>query len=220
MKGLLIKDIRLLKNQGKTLFVLLGLMIAITLVLGGSSPMPCSYIIFILSVMGINTISFDEYNNGMPFLFVLPVTKKQYVHEKYLFTLGVLVGSGVIGILVSVALWALGNGEGGVRDILMTCGACMAVSAVFLGVAFPLKFRFEGEKGRMILPVVFGLGWVLFIFLIKGAEKLSGDVWNQVYEMADRLGTAGIIAVLAAVVILFFGASWMISLKIIEKREF
>lgn len=219
MKGLLIKDIRLLKNQGRTLFILLALMIAITFAMSGSSSMPCTCIIFILSILGLNTISYDEYDNGLSFLFVLPVTKKQYVHEKYLFTLGVLVCSAAAGLLISMALWALGGREDSLREIFITCGICAAATAVFLSVAFPLKFKFEGEKGRMIIPVVFGLGGVIIIFLAQQAEKLPAGVRQNLYLAAQKLGTGGVIAVIAGVIILLFSVSWLVSLRIIENRE-
>ena len=41
------------------------------------------YVTFIFTLFTVSTISYDEYDNGYPFLFTLPITRRQYVNEKY-----------------------------------------------------------------------------------------------------------------------------------------
>ena len=79
MKGLFIKDLLLLKNQKRTLplLVLCGIVMS-------ASMQPSSAIIY-LAVLGsmlcTGTISYDEMDHGYSFLFTLPVTRKTYVRE-------------------------------------------------------------------------------------------------------------------------------------------
>ena len=49
------------------------------------------YLTFIGSVFTLSTISYDEFDNGNAFLFSLPITRKLYALEKYVF--GFLTGA-------------------------------------------------------------------------------------------------------------------------------
>ena len=40
------------------------------------------YVTFIFTLFTVSTISYDEYDNGYPFLFTLPITRRQYVNRK------------------------------------------------------------------------------------------------------------------------------------------
>ncbi len=84
MKGLLIKDIKLIKTRG--IFILFVVAAYAVLQLGaGNSEMSVGLTTLILSIFSITSITYDEYDNGMPFLFTLPITRREYVREKYVF---------------------------------------------------------------------------------------------------------------------------------------
>lgn len=93
MKGLLIKDIKLMLKQ-KNFF----LMLIVIAVLMAYAVENASYIIGYLSVVGslftLSSISYDEFDNGNAFLFSLPITRKAYVVEKYGFGLILEAASG------------------------------------------------------------------------------------------------------------------------------
>jgi ABC-type transport system involved in multi-copper enzyme maturation permease subunit len=100
MKGLLIKDIRLMKNMRNSI-----IMIAVSM---GAYMKDVSFIITYLALIGASfttsTMSYDEFDNGYTFLLSLPVTRKGYVLEKYAF--GLLLGGGgwLLGsVIVTVA---------------------------------------------------------------------------------------------------------------------
>ena len=84
MKGLLIKDIHLMKNQGKVLIIMCVLMAIMFGTMNGNIYGAAAYVTFILTLFTVSTISYDEYDNGYLFLFTLPITRKQYINEKYL----------------------------------------------------------------------------------------------------------------------------------------
>ena len=83
MKGLLIKDLKLMKNNGKNLllvFLIIGTMMGI---MTKELYAAVGYVTFIFTLFTVSTISYDEYDNGYPFLFTLPITRRQYVNEKF-----------------------------------------------------------------------------------------------------------------------------------------
>ena len=107
MKGLLIKDIRLLKGQSTILLALLVLVaVFMGVVSDVSSFFVVAYITIFFSIFVASTISYDEYDNGYLFLMTLPVTRKKYVNEKYIF-----------GILISIFAWCVGMAAGTVLMI-------------------------------------------------------------------------------------------------------
>ena len=91
MKGLLIKDGRLMITQGKTLLGIAVFMIVCSFLQGDSFPQfAASYSIMMTTIFTISTVSYDEYDNGIKYLLVLPVERRTYVKEKYCFGIGAI----------------------------------------------------------------------------------------------------------------------------------
>ena len=86
MTGLLIKDFRLLKVQ-KNFFTLIVFILLGMILFSEDNFFAVSFATFIFSLFSTSTVSYDEFDNGNPFLFSLPVTRKGYVLEKYCFGL-------------------------------------------------------------------------------------------------------------------------------------
>lgn len=91
MKGLLIKDYKLMKNQAKYYLVIV-LIAGIVPMLNFSgkedfSMFVCAYLTFLFAYFTLSTINYDEFDNGLEYLMTLPASRKIYVQEKYLFCL-------------------------------------------------------------------------------------------------------------------------------------
>ena len=85
MSGLLIKDWKLLKRQGRYYGMVLILVCAMIFVGSKSySSFITSYLTFMISMFAISSFSYDELDNGMAFLMALPSGRKHYVQAKYL----------------------------------------------------------------------------------------------------------------------------------------
>lgn len=82
MKGLFVKDIALMKNN-KRLLGIIFFTIIFLMITGVNSSFLMGYVPFICCTLTMGTISYDEYENGLPFLFILPISRKEYVQEKY-----------------------------------------------------------------------------------------------------------------------------------------
>ncbi len=83
MKGLLVKDMRMLLGQKK--FGALIVFMTVVLSFNSDSYFVVYYLTFVCSFLAISSISYDENDNGYPFLFTLPIDRSGYVREKYLF---------------------------------------------------------------------------------------------------------------------------------------
>ena len=98
MKGLMIKDLRLLFNQKKTwiMYVLLCVMMGFSM----QGAFMVGYTVMLCGALGISTISYDQAENGMPFLFTLPIDRQGYVREKYLLCLMMEAAGAMFGLTV------------------------------------------------------------------------------------------------------------------------
>lgn len=217
MKGLLIKDLRLMKNMGNSLALILVMAVGMSFYIKD-----ISFIVVYMAIIGTtltsSTISYDEFDNGNAFLFSLPVSRKDYVLEKYLFSLlmcgvGWLLGS-IIAIVAGAARHALVPAEG-----LMTAVALLPVAIGLNVVLIPLRLKFEAEKSRIAQIMVMGGFFLVCVLGAKLAERLGIDLNALGERMPAMSEGAGIAAVLAVSVVLLF-ISCHISIRIMERKEF
>ena len=80
MKGLLIKDFKLMKMQKNFFLMMIAIVIAISFFQNEIS-FPLGFLPFVISLFSLSTISYDEFDNGNAFLFSLPISRKDYVYN-------------------------------------------------------------------------------------------------------------------------------------------
>lgn len=218
MKGMLIKDLKLLKNQRNSMFLfcVIGLMLIFT---NTSVEFVLAYLTFLFCNIALSTISYDNMDNNIAFLFTLPVSKKGYVTEKYLFT----VVFGAMAWIFSIAFCIL---CAVVQKTGMITQEFFAEAPVYLMVVFliasfmiPIQVKFGAEKAKIIIVGVMG-AFFLAIVLAGRAVKRTGINVNEMLGnfIGMRPETRMLIFCLAVVVIT--AVSWKISWKILEGKEF
>ncbi len=89
MRGLFVKDFRLLMLQKNFLLLILAIVIGM-MAFTDDVVFPLGFLSFVVSLFTVSTISYDDFDNGNAFLFTLPITRENYVIEKYF--LGLLFG--------------------------------------------------------------------------------------------------------------------------------
>ena len=90
MRGLICKDLRLMLVQ-KNFFIMLAFVAFVCMAALDDPAFVVMYVTLIFTSFLLSTMSYDEFDNGYPFLFTLPITRKLYVQEKYV--LGMAGGS-------------------------------------------------------------------------------------------------------------------------------
>ena len=218
MKGLLIKDMKLMLNQ-KKFFVTIGF---IAVMMAGVVK-DTSFIISYMTVLGamftISTISYDEFDNGYAFLFTLPITRVGYVLEKY--CLGFLLGfsswllATFLGLIATVV-----RDTTSLTEIWQIAAMILPVMIIIQSIMIPFQLKFGGEKGRIAIIGAVGLLVVAGVVIVKGA-KLFFNV-----DLIAQLNTLPIVSMgmlfLIALVIamLLFALSVRISISIMKKKQF
>ena len=220
MKGLLIKDFQLAKTQGKMLLIV-ALVIGVFMEIAGMSEgFVTGYITIIMSVFAATSISYDEYENCFSFLLVLPVSRKEYVNEKYVFS-GILIFSAwLVGLTVG-SVFRIIRGEPVLSvEWLAGCFSYITVAVVFLSLMLPLRLKFEGEKGRVVLPIAIAAMGILIYGGVKLANLVGIDVTGSSIKVLNQMGAAGIMAMLVIIPVAAAVISWICSRHILEKKEF
>ena len=174
MRGLMQKDVCLLLQRSRVLLVLIGVGILMGFSTDGSFVI--GYMTMLCAILTIGTISYDEFDNGYPFLLTLPITRKTYVIGKYVFC---LLGD-LIGWALSVVIFAgctIAKGSGLLAIQIMETVAFIPVFVIITAIMLPLQLKFGAEKSRVMIAILgggaFALGYigksyamVLFLFFI------------------------------------------------------
>lgn len=217
MSGLMVKDIRILLQRKQTLIVFL--VIAVILSVTQDSYFIVGYLTFISVMLAISTISYDEFDNGYPFLLTLPITRKTYVIEKYIISLLAVGISWLLAVILCFAVEGIQGNPVFVKDTLMFSVVILPVPLFFMDIMLPIQIKYGAERGRLVLVAVLGICTIV----VYGGMKVLKAVGIQQQELLEKISkipdaAAGLI--LAGVTVLITGISILISNHIMEKKEF
>lgn len=218
MIGLLIKDWKLFKNQGRYFFITLFIALAVLIFSAQEySSFATSYITFLLAYFTLSTISYDEYDNCMEFLMALPVDRKTYVKEKYLLCMLLTFGAWLLSVLINIFFYMKEQaGLEKLQEMLYTQPIFLLVVLFFLGISLPLFLKWGPEKGRIVSLGLVGMFMAFLIVLGKVSDGSALDALDHV-TLASPATVAGICLCLC---ILIVAVSYLTSRHIVEKREF
>lgn len=216
MKGLLIKDMRILMRQKMTflIIVLIGIFMSMN---GGDASFSLGYMLVVSAMLVITTISYDYFENGMSFLFTLPVSRKSYVLEKYVLALLVELVMAGFSILIQVGSILLGN-PADWMVLLITGVGCFVAAIFLLAIYIPIYIKCGPEKSRIAIFIVVGIVAVVSYLVAK--VKAVQNLLEQLIETLSKLSVTQITAIGVAIFVLVLLASVGISIRIMEKKEF
>ena len=220
IRGLLEKDFRLILRQGGNLFMVLALVAIFFTIMGKTgATFIAVYIPSVMAMYSGNTISYDENGHGYTYLFSLPVNKEMYVREKYIFSFIMTVCGWCIGVICA-GIAALINLE----EVLNLEMLAMEVITYFVvqavaGIMIAIRLRFEGEKGRIVLPIA-----ILIIFAIcyttGSILKTNLEIKESILNVIGGTGDLEIAIALIVLSLLVWYASYKYSMRVMRKKEF
>lgn len=214
MKGLLIKDWKLLLRNQKSFLVIMSVMMVLYMAIGNPvfvisyTPMLCVFV-------ALSTITYDMFDNGAAFLFSLPFSRKDYVREKYIFSGLITLTAWGISVLVAVG-YSVVKGEDW-KELLMTAGVLLVMAILLMGVSVPLQLKF-GAESRVVVILVMAVMFGMVIGFFKVMEILNlkpQQILSIFYNMNTLLlALAGIVIFLVLMCI-----SYHTSVRIMQKKE-
>ena len=216
MKALFEKDLRLVLVRKSTLAIFL--IIGIVFTWSFSSSASGAYMTILGTMLALSTISYDDSDNCMAFLFTLPCTRKQYVYEKYLFVYGFSFIAGMMAlVIIGIAGLIQGNPLDGVA-VAEILASEIPILVITGGLMIPLQLKFGPEKARIVLMAVIGTIVVIGYLL----SQVDG-VGRLVYDAANVLDHASPMVLLPAFLLILLaltGISVFITGKIMDGEEY
>lgn len=218
MIGLLIKDIKLLKNQ-KTFFMMLIIFAFFFLFINNNPIFVVSYVTFISCLFVVSSISYDEYNNSNAFLLTLPITRKEYTIEKYAF--GFLIGiiAWILSTMLSTVYSYIYIQDFQLVDWLASCLTMLVIALLFMSVVIPVQLKFGQTKGNVAMILSMASIAVIGFVGLKLAEWMGIDVFKLIGSLST-IGSVGLLGIIIVFVIICLAISYRISLQIMRKKEF
>ena len=191
MKGLLVKDFLLMIKSKKVILFMLFIGIV-----GGINDISFAtgYILMVLAILSLSTISYDEANHGLKTLFTLPISKSDYVKG---------IGFALVAILNCFS-----------KSGFMETFIIVSTALFLLAISLPFQLKEGNEKGRIVLfVVVFGCTF-LFAFLNQFIPKFFESIESVLNTLDSIMFSVGL---LITSFVLYF-ISMMISIRVYKNR--
>ncbi len=216
MSGLITKDIRQLlqRKEQFLLFVIMAAFMGFAL----DGTFVIGYVTLLGSTLALGTLSYDELDNGLTFIMTLPIKRKTFVTEKYLFCFATACVFWVLAYVVYIVAKT-------VRHIPMDPVSELPVAIAFLpammiitSVMIPIQLKFGSQRSRVIMMVLFG-GVAVIILMFSdffGTDNRLAVFVNFLDSINPMIVVRGLLSLCA----IFILVSALISVKVIEKKEF
>lgn len=216
MRGLLIKDFRLLKGQTK-FFVIIFIM-TIFLSLNSSDNFAITYLTFICGFLAISSVGYDDNGNAMPFLLTLPVSRSLYVREKYVFGALITAIGWAAGVVITGVI-GLVKGNPLPADELIFNLVWLLLWLMTMSLSLPAVLKYGTEKGKIALLASI-LVFVAAVYVASRFFEQMGYDIDAVIEGFSALDTLGIVALLSVLAIVMLVVSCAIATRIVRRKEY
>lgn len=223
MKALLMKDLRTLKNERRLWVSIIGVSVLFG-VLFQNWYFMMGYIMFGLSMIARTMYQYDVADQGIVYLMTLPITRKEYVKEKYLLSLMSICIGGILSmILTKIGMLFTPDQADSNQEIFSAFLGILAVALVLQAIIFPVELKYDVSKSRIIiLLLVMGI-----IILFTAFDMLIGAILVAFITIfVDAFGGIfiqhflGTVLLSAVVVGMIYFSSYRKSVKNMGQKEF
>ena len=217
MKALFIQDIRYMLTQKSFLVTILIVGIALALGQNDNYIFVIGYLGFMGMITGLMSLTMDDQSHGLTFLFSLPIDRRTYVREKYLF----VVFMGIVFSLFATALCLLfrmfAEYKAPLDEILATSLGTLFVMLLFVCFMLPLQLKFGAERARLASFIAIGLFFAAVI--VAGLVVNFADALPFIQAFLS-LSPVALIGIAIAFLIVCLRISYSASLRVMLRREF
>ncbi|WP_251389688.1 ABC-2 transporter permease [Mediterraneibacter agrestimuris] len=219
MKGMMIKDFDLLKSQ-KSFFLAAGFFVVFFLGVTEQYQFAISYLTIMCGLIALVTISYDEYDNGFPFLFTMPISRKEYVKGKYVFYILISALGWMLSLLLGIGTVIIRGGEKEeIMILFFTAAGALGIGMLIGAVAVPIQFKFGSDKRQIAIIASFAVVFVV-VYLGEKLMEIGGIETSEIMISLSKIPMGMWAALGTAAVIVLVLISYLISVRIMDKKEF
>ncbi|MDD5823610.1 MAG: ABC-2 transporter permease [Firmicutes bacterium] len=212
MKGLIQKDICLLKGRMRSIILMVAIGFMLAFSTGGYFVM--AYLTMIGAIVTVGTISYDEFDNGYPFLMTLPVTRRDYVKSKFV----ICIAGGCVAWVIAFALFVISRLVTGGTVLMMDFVAVLVYIPILVffvvSIMLPLQLKYGAERSRVAMIAVMGGMFAIGYFGIKFIPGMA-----SAGAALAGLSAFGIVTLAFVIGIAALAISYPISVKIMENKD-
>ncbi len=217
MKGLIIKDLCVLKNQMKTLLLVLAFFIIFSII-NEDATFILFLVPFYMIMILITTFNYDEFNKWDSYCNSLPLSRKEIVKSKYILFNATSLIALILGILASFIIPSFIENttfESLFASIIgVAFGICLVISLLI-----PFYYKFGSSKGRIMLFLC-----IVILALLIGAIT-SLDIFNNkelmnIINSLNNLSLGMFTLLLIILTVIIMSISYYISVRIYKNKEF
>jgi len=207
MKGLLLKDLYMMKKYCKSYLIIAVVFIGVSFA-GSENTFFIFYPCLLCGMIPVNLLGYDERSRWLQYSETMPYTKSQIVSGKYLIGLGTQVAMLLItGIAQAIRMRM--NGTFVFGDYLVLMVLLLIMSLLASSITLPFMFKLGVEKGRMAYYIMIGIvcaGSIIASNLLIG-ESFSEIKMNWILPIICLAGIG------------IYALSWYLSVVFYKKRE-
>ena len=216
MLGLLVKDLRIALTRKFALLIIL----VIALIMGTSmeGPFIIGYVTMIALMLAVGTIIYDEMDNGYVFMMTMPLTRKTYVREKYLFCLLSALVAWLVGAILTCAAYIIRQNASALLEDIPISLVLIPVLFILPAVMIPLQLKLGAERSRIATYIIFGF----IAGLIFMGKKLldESDLPAKIEPALNNFPPVAVVVAITAFGLLVVFISYLCSVRIMMKKEF
>ncbi len=204
MKGLLLKDLYMIRKHFKMYLLIDAIFIAVAF-FGDENMMFLVVPMMLASVIPITLLAYDERSHWTEYCGSLPYGRAQIVSAKYL--IGLLMEAATA--LAVFAALLIKDRSGTVNQIFGAVFVMFVISLIFPTFCLPFSLKFGTEKGRLIYYIV-----------IAAAAGIIALTANRVDDITYLLNAnTHLLPLLYSGMPVLYALSWLLSIILYNKKE-
>lgn len=207
MKGLILKDIYMMKKYCRAYLFITAFFIAVSF-FSSENLFFIFYPCMLCGMIPVNLIAYDERSKWMIYSRALPYTHAQIVSAKYLIGLGVqmlvLFATGI-----TQAARLINGGTFALGEYLVLMMLLLILSLISSSISLPFIFKLGVEKGR--------LAYYIMIGAVCAGSIISSDILQSVDS--SEISPNGILPIICLIGIGIYALSWYLSIVFYRRRE-
>lgn len=217
MKALFIQDFRYMLTQ-KSFLVLIALVgIVLALTQNDNYIFVIGYLGFMGMITGMMSVTMDDQSNGLTFLFSLPIDRRVYVREKYIFIVLMGVSFSIFATALCLLFRVFTEYKAPLNEILATALGTLFVMLLFVCFMLPLQLKFGAERARLASFIAIGLFFAAVI--VAGLVVNFADALPFIQAFLS-LSPVALTGIAVAFLIVCLRISYSASLRVMLRREF
>ena len=217
MIGLVWKDFLVMRRTMRS-YILFLIFYALLAVMGMFDlAIVTAMIQVIMLMLPIGAFSYDEHARWDRYAPALPLSRRQIVGARYLFTLLLALVATAFGAAAGVVL-SFTAGPLAMKENLLTVLVSLGAGLFIVDVLLPLCYKLGPERAR---PYLYGVVFIPWLLLF-GAYKLEliRDFDLTALEQLSQISTLLLFSLIPLTALAGLGVSFLISCRIMEKKEY